>query len=76
VGTAITYELVLNSGDLNTGLLDGQAIETVEVKLLPDRPEELSRHPFNNPQAIQNDYFAITRLQLSSDDAATDPGHC
>jgi hypothetical protein len=72
VGTTITYELVLNSGDLNTGLLDGQAIETVVVELLPDRPDEPSRHPFNNPQAIQNDYFAITRLQLSSDDAATE----
>jgi hypothetical protein len=72
VGTTITYELVLTSID-PTQMPDGQTILLATVELLPDNPPlGPASQPFNDPQAIQNDYLAITRLQLSSDDAATE----
>jgi hypothetical protein len=72
VGTTISFELVIDSIDPNTQMPDGQAITFVTLSLLPDTPQTPHTSPFNNPQAIQSDYFAITRLQLSSNDAATE----
>jgi hypothetical protein len=66
VGTSITFEVVITAS--NSGTPDAQGLFDFTLNLLPDNP--LS--PFNSPQSIQNDYFGITRLQLSSDDAATE----
>jgi hypothetical protein len=67
VGTTISFEVVLNARD-SGGAPDGQDIWFLTEKLLPND----LKHPFDNPELIQNDYFGITRLQLTSDQAATE----
>jgi hypothetical protein len=66
VGTTITFEVVLNSKDKNTGVADGQAIYFVEYKLAPSDPMPVS------PSMIQDDYLAIMRLTLPLDQATTE----
>jgi hypothetical protein len=67
VGTSITFEIVANAIN-SAGMPDAQGLEDITLNLLPDNPQ----NPFNSPQSIQNDYFGITRLQLSSDQVATE----
>jgi hypothetical protein len=68
VGTNITFELVVNATDPNTQASDGQDLAFDQVQLLPDT----YKGQFNDPAAIQSDYLAITRQQLSLDQATTE----
>jgi hypothetical protein len=70
VGTTITFEIVVESVD-QTNTPDAQGTFDFTLVLLPNGAAPVSS-PFNNPNLIENDYFGITRLQLSSDQATTE----
>jgi hypothetical protein len=68
IGATINFEIVVDTKDPNTGDNDNQTIYFETLTFLADDP----KNPFNSPEDLQADYSAITRLQLSSDQAATE----
>jgi len=65
VGTNITFQFVVNAVDPITGSTDAKGIFLEQLSFQPGPT-------FNDPVKIQNDYSAITRVSLPSDQANTE----